>query len=81
MDKSFNTWLDLNECAVVSDENDFTLNLVTYLEVWIESIPRVNCELFQAESNSLLGLIEVEVDNANLLVKFDNLFRVIDSAP
>ena len=54
MDKSLNTWLNLNECTVVSDENNFTLNLVANFEVWIESVPRMNSKLFQAESDSLL---------------------------
>ena len=54
MDKSLNTWLNLNECTVVSDENDFTFNLVTNLKVWIKSIPRMYGKLFQAKSDSLL---------------------------
>ena len=54
MDKTLNTWLDLYECAIVSDENYLTLNLVTYLEVCIECIPRVLAELLETESDSLL---------------------------
>ena len=81
MDKTLNTWLDLYECTVVSDENYLTLNLVTYLEVCIECIPRVLAKLLETESDSLLRLIEVENNNVDLLVESNNLLRVVDTTP
>ena len=45
MDKTLYTWLDLYECAIVSDEDNLTLDLVTNLEVSVKSIPRVLSEL------------------------------------
>ena len=74
MDKTLDTRLDLYESTVIGDENDFTLNLVTDLEVRIESIPRMNRKLLETEGDSLLGLIEVEDNDIDLLVEVNNLF-------
>ena len=81
MDEAFNARFDLDECAVVSDENNLAGNLVADLEVRIEAVPRMLAELLQAEGNPLLLLIEVENDNLDLFVELDNLFRVVDAAP
>ena len=81
MDKSFNTWLDLNECTVVSDKNNFTLNLVTNFNIRIEAVPRMRGKLFETESDSLLLLVEVEDNNFNLLIEFNNFLRVVYAAP
>ncbi len=59
MDKSLNARFDLNECAVVSDEDNFTFNLVTDFDIRIEAVPRMRCELLQTESDSLLLLVVV----------------------
>ena len=81
MYKTFYTWLNLNECAVVSDKDDLTLNLVTNLEIRVEVIPWMWGKLLETESDTLLLLIEVKNNDLDLLVKSDNLFRVIDTAP
>ena len=81
MDKTLNAWHDLYECAVVSDENDFTLNLVANLEVLVEALPRVSAKLLETEGDPLLLLVEVENDNFDLLVELDDLLRVVDTAP
>ena len=41
MDKSFNTRLDLYESAIVSDEDNLTLDNVAFLDVGIEIVPRM----------------------------------------
>ena len=81
MDKTLNTWLNLYECAVVSDENYLTLNLVTYLEVCIECLPRVLAKLLETESDTLLRLIEVEDNDVDLLVESNNFLWVVDTSP
>ena len=81
MDKTLYARLNLNECTVVGNEDNLTLNLVTNLEVRIKSIPRMSLELLQTESDSLLVLIEVEDNDIDLLVKGNNLLRMVDSAP
>ena len=81
MDKTLYTWLNLYECTVVSDEDNLTLNLVTNLEVCIECIPRMNCELLETESDSLLRLIEVEDNDVDLLVESNDFLWMVDTSP
>ena len=81
MDKTLYARLNLNECTVVGNEDNLTLNLVTNLEVCIECIPRVLAELLETKSDSLLRLIEVEDNDVDLLVKSNNFLWVVDTAP
>ena len=81
MDKTFYTRLDLHECTVVSDQDNLALHLVTYLEVRIECIPRVYGKLLETEGYPLLGLIEVEDDDTDLLVELTAFLRMVDPAP
>ena len=41
VDESFYAWLNLDECAVVLNEDDFTLNDVANLQVRIQAVPRM----------------------------------------
>ena len=81
MDQTLNTRLNLYECAVVGNNNNLTLDVVTNLQVCVESIPWVWSELLQTESNALLLLIEVEDNNIDLLVELNNLLRIVNAAP
>ena len=81
MDKTFYTWSNLDECTVVSHNDNLTLNLVTNLEVSVKSIPWMWGELLQAESNALLLLIEVEDNDVKLLIQLNNLLRIAYAAP
>ena len=81
MDESLYARLDLNECAVVSDEDNLSGNLVTNLDIRIEAVPRMCCKLLETESDPLLLLIEVENDNLDLLIELDNLLRIVHAAP
>ena len=81
MDETFNARSDLDECAVVSDDHHFTLNDVTNLKVRIESIPRMRSELLQAESNTLLVVVEVKDNDLDLFIQLDDLFGMIDTSP
>ena len=81
MDKTFNTWLDFNKCTIVCNNDNFTLYMVTYLQVWAECIPWVRSELLQAESNALLIFIEVKNNDINLLVECNNLVWIAYAAP
>ena len=81
MYESFNTGLDLDECTVIGDEDDLTLDLVTNLEVGIEVVPRMRSELLESEGDPLLLLVEIKNNDLDLLVKGNNLLRMVDSAP
>ena len=81
MDKAFYARSDLNECSVVSDNDNLALDVVTNLEVWVESVPWVWCELLQAEGDALLLVVEVEDNDIYLLVELYNLVWVAYAAP
>ena len=80
VNQTLNTRLNLNECTVVSENDNLTLHVVTNLEVSIQSIPRMWGQLLQTESDTLLLLIEVEDNNVDLLVELNNLLRIVDAA-
>ena len=79
--ETLDTGLNRDECAVVGQENDLTLDRVTDLEVRIEVVPRMRSELLETESDSLLLLVEVENDNFDLLLDGHHIFGMIDAAP
>ena len=81
MNQTFNTRSDFDECTVVSHNYNFTLHVVANLQVSIQCIPRMRSELLQAESDTLLLIVEVEDNHADLLVERNDLFGVIDAAP
>ena len=81
VNESFYARFNLDECAVVSDEDNLTLNGVAFLEGWIEGIPRPRSELLETESDTLLLLVEVENDNLDLLIEGNDLLRVIYTTP
>ena len=81
MDQTLDTRLNLNECTVVGDDNDLTLDVVANLEVSIQSIPGMRSQLLQTESDALLLVVEVEDNDIDLLVELDNLLGIVDAAP
>ena len=55
--------------------------MVAHLEVRVERIPWVRCELLQAECDAFLLLVEVEDDDVDLLVERNHLVRIAYAAP
>ena len=81
VDETFNASSDFYECTVVSHNNNLTSYLVTNLEFFAESIPGVGSELLEAESDTLLSFIEVEDNNIELLIEFNDFLRIVYAAP
>ena len=81
MDETFNAWSDLDERAVVGEDNDFTLNDITNFEVRVESIPWMWGELLETEGDAFLAVVEVEDNDLDLLVELDDFLRIVDTAP
>ena len=75
MDQTLYARSNLNECTVVSDNDNLTLDVVTNLDVSVESIPWVWSELLETESDTLLLLIEVDDNNVDLVVR-QEFFRL-----
>ena len=80
MDKAFNARGDLDERAVVSEDDNLTFHYIANLEVRIECVPRMRCELLETEGDTLLAVIEVEDDDFDLLVELYDFFRIVDAA-
>src|SRR5574344_518065 len=81
MDKTFNTWLNLNECTIIGDKDNFAFNFVTNLKIGIKAIPRMWSKLFKTKSNSLLLLVEIKYDDFDLLIECNDFFRIVDTTP
>ena len=81
VDKAFNARCDFNKCTIVSHNHYLALNLVTYLEVRIEGIPRMRSELLETEGDTLLLFVEIEDNNVELLVEFHNFVGIVYAAP
>ena len=81
MDQTFYARSDLDECAIVSHNDNFTLNLVTNLQVRIQSIPWVRSQLLQAKSDTFLLVVEVQDNNIDLLIKLNDFFRMRNTSP
>ena len=75
------TRCNLDECAVIGHNDNLALNFVTDFEVGIQRLPRVRNELLQAESDTLLVLVEIENNDLQFLVEMYNLLRMIDTTP
>ena len=81
MDQTLYARSNLNECTVVSDNDNLTLDVVTNLNVRVESIPWVWGELLETKSDTLLLLIEVDDNNVDLVVESNNLVWIAYAAP
>ena len=81
VDKTLYTWLDLYESAIVSDEDNLTLDNVAFLDVGVEIVPRMRGELLVTKGDSLLLRIELLDNDLDLLVEGNNLLWIVDPAP
>ena len=81
MYQPFHAGSNLDEGTVVGDDNDLAFDLVADLHILIQRIPWMRGELFQAEGDTLLVIIEIENDDLDLLIKLNDLFRMVDTSP
>ena len=81
MDKTFHAGEDFDEGTVVGDDDHFTFDFVTHLQVGIEFLPRLRSELFETQSDTFLTLFEVEDNDVDFLVEFNHFGRMVDAAP
>ena len=72
----------INVCLLYTSHNDnFTFYFVTHFQVRIQSIPRMRSQLLQAESDTLLFIIEVKDNHVDLLIQLNDFFRMRNAAP
>ena len=81
MDQTLHAGSDLHERAVIGHHDHAALDLVTDLEVLVERLPRMSRKLLQTQCDTLLGVVEVEDYDLNLLVERHDLFGMVHAAP
>ena len=81
VDETFNTGSDFNECTIVGDDNNLTLNMVAFFQVSVEGIPWMRSELLQTKSDTLLVVVEVEDNDIDLLVEGNHFVWIAYAAP
>ncbi len=81
VDKTFYAGSNLEECTVVSHNDNFAFNLVANLKVCVKCIPWMGMELFEAEGDTFFVVVEVEDNDVELLVESHNLAGVVYAAP
>ena len=81
MDQTLYARSDLDECTIVGHHHNLTLHVVAYLQVRIQSIPRMRSQLLQTESNTLLLVVEIQDNHVDLLIQFHNFVRIVYAAP
>ena len=81
MYKTFYAGSDFKECAIIGHDNNFAIDLVANLKLCVESIPGMGLELLEAEGDALLLVIEVENDDIEFLVEFDNFAGMVHATP
>ena len=81
VDETFYARSNFDECTIVSEDNDLTLDLVAHLEVSVEAIPGMWLELLDTKSDALLSFVELEDNDVELLVEANNFAGVRYTAP
>ena len=76
VDETFYARSHFDECTVVSEDDDLTLDLITHLKVSVEAIPRMWLELLEAKSDTLLSFVELKDNDIERLIKSDNFARM-----
>ena len=79
--QSLNTRCNFNESTIISYNNNLSFDSSSLNEVFRHRIPWVSCQLFHTKRNSSLVVIKIENNHIQLLIQFDQFFRVIHAAP
>ena len=81
VDEAFDAFFQLNERAVGHDVDDDALDFRADRVFLFDVFPRARGLLFQTERNLFLFVIDLKNHNFDLLIDFDEFFRVGDAAP
>ena len=81
MDQTLDARCDLDERAVVGHHDDAALDLVAYLQVRVERIPRVRGELLQTQRDTFFRIVEVEDHDVQLFVQMNDFLGMVHAAP
>ena len=81
MKQTFNAWSDFDKRTVISNDYDLAFDATTFNEILCHGIPWMRSELLHAQCNPLFVVIKVENNHVELLIQFNEFFRMVDPAP
>ncbi len=78
VDESVDGSGELDESAEVGDLGDGSLDEISDLELALDLLPRIGLELFDAQTDALVGLVDIDDDCIHLVALLEDFARVID---
>ena len=79
VDETFNTAVEFDECTVISDGNNLTLNDSAFRITFGDILPRMRLKLLHAERDAFLLVVEVEDHDFDFLTELEHFGRVVDA--
>ena len=81
MNKSFDSALQFDECAVRNELGNLSTNFAADRELRVDVLPWVVLKLLEAERNALFLFIDVEDNDLKWLSDREHFAGVVDAAP
>ncbi len=80
VDEAVDVVLELHEGTKVGDFRDGALDEIADLEATVDFLPGIVLELFDAEADALVDLVDVDDDGFEFVALFEGFARVVDLA-
>ena len=81
VDEAFDTWLELNKCAVIGDIGDVARDLGADWILGFDALPWIVLQLLHAEADTLRIWIDADDLHLDGIADVDDLAWMIDAAP
>ena len=81
MNESLNSLFQLDESAVVGNGYDPSGDTASHGELLVNLLPRIRSKLLQTQGDPAAGLVEIQNLDVYILLKLNDLRRVIDPPP
>ena len=79
VDEAFNARIQFNECTVIGNGYDLTLDDSAFGITFGDILPRMGLKLLHAEGDTFLLVVEVENHDFDFLTKLEHFGRVVDA--
>jgi len=79
VNKAFQPAFQLNKGTIISNRNNFALDLCAFGVAFCNVFPRVRVELLYAKRNAFFFVVEIQNNNFNFLPKLHNFFGVVNA--
>ena len=81
MNKTLYARLHLNECTVVSHDDNFAVNVVADFEIGVKVVPWMGHKLLETESDAFFLIIEIDDNDFDVLIKLNDFAGIGYAAP